>query len=123
LVSPAQPQYGRAERLDQCAYRHADLECLCRDEGGDAFAGSHVVGRTVAARDPCQRGQPGSDRDPAAWQDRHGEAEIAGLVAQTPAGRRGLPIEIAQAVLFLASDESAFSVGSELIIDGGMSIL
>lgn len=51
------------------------------------------------------------------------EADIAGLVAQIPAGRRGDPSEIAQAVVFLASDESAFTVGSELIIDGGMSTL
>jgi NAD(P)-dependent dehydrogenase (short-subunit alcohol dehydrogenase family) len=40
-----------------------------------------------------------------------------------PAGRRGDPSEIAQAVVFLASDEAAFTVGSELIIDGGMSTL
>jgi NAD(P)-dependent dehydrogenase (short-subunit alcohol dehydrogenase family) len=52
-----------------------------------------------------------------------GEAEIEGLVAQIPAGRRGLPEEIAKAVVFLASDEDAFTVGSELIIDGGMSTL
>ena len=50
-------------------------------------------------------------------------AGIAALVAQIPAGRRGDPREIAEAVLFLASDEAAFTVGSELIIDGGMSTL
>jgi len=38
-----------------------------------------------------------------------------------PAGRFGTPSEIAKAVVFLASDESAFTVGSELLIDGGMS--
>ena len=52
-----------------------------------------------------------------------GEKEIEGLVAQIPSGRRGRPSEIASAVVFLASDESAFTVGSELIIDGGMSTL
>jgi NAD(P)-dependent dehydrogenase (short-subunit alcohol dehydrogenase family) len=51
------------------------------------------------------------------------EADIEALVAQIPAGRRGDPEEIAQAVVFLASDEAAFTVGSELIIDGGMSNL
>ena len=45
------------------------------------------------------------------------------LVAQIPAGRRGDPSEIAKAVVFLASDESPFTVGSELVIDGGMSNL
>jgi NAD(P)-dependent dehydrogenase (short-subunit alcohol dehydrogenase family) len=43
---------------------------------------------------------------------------IRGLV---PAGRFGTTTEIAKAVVFLASDESAFTVGSELLIDGGMS--
>ncbi|HLY56748.1 MAG TPA: SDR family oxidoreductase [Stellaceae bacterium] len=50
-----------------------------------------------------------------------GEAEIKGLEAQVPLGRRGRPEEIAEAVVFLASDSGAFTVGSEFIIDGGMS--
>ncbi len=45
----------------------------------------------------------------------------ASIQSQVPAGRFGTPGEIAQAVVFLASDESAFTVGSELLIDGGMS--
>jgi len=43
--------------------------------------------------------------------------------AKIPAGRFGTPGEIARVVVFLASDESAYTVGSELIIDGGMSNL
>jgi NAD(P)-dependent dehydrogenase (short-subunit alcohol dehydrogenase family) len=50
-------------------------------------------------------------------------AALDGLVSQIPAGRRGTPNEIAQAVVFLASDEGAFTVGSEFVIDGGMSNL
>ena len=46
----------------------------------------------------------------------------ASIKGQVPAGRFGDPSEIASAVLFLASDESAFTVGSELIIDGGMGL-
>jgi NAD(P)-dependent dehydrogenase (short-subunit alcohol dehydrogenase family) len=34
-----------------------------------------------------------------------------------------LALEIAKAIVFLASDESSYTVGSELIIDGGMSNL
>jgi len=51
------------------------------------------------------------------------EAAIKALVAQIPAGRRGQPVEVADAVVFLASDESAFCVGGEIVIDGGMSTL
>ncbi len=37
----------------------------------------------------------------------------------TPLGRRGQPEDVAYGVLFLASDESSFMTGSELVIDGG----
>jgi NAD(P)-dependent dehydrogenase (short-subunit alcohol dehydrogenase family) len=45
----------------------------------------------------------------------------ASIQGQVPAGRFGSPGEIARAIVFLASDESAFTVGSELLIDGGLS--
>ena len=48
---------------------------------------------------------------------------LNGLVKQIPLGRRGHPDEVAQAIVFLASDGGAFTVGSEFIIDGGMSTL
>jgi NAD(P)-dependent dehydrogenase (short-subunit alcohol dehydrogenase family) len=51
------------------------------------------------------------------------KATAAAIQSQIPAGRFGTPLEIAQAVVFLASDESAFTVGSEFVIDGGMSNL
>jgi cyclopentanol dehydrogenase len=41
-------------------------------------------------------------------------------VALTPAGRIGTPIDIAYGNLYLASDESSFVTGAELVIDGGM---
>ncbi len=39
----------------------------------------------------------------------------------TPMGRFGQPIDIAMGCLFLASDESAWMTGAELVIDGGMT--
>jgi NAD(P)-dependent dehydrogenase (short-subunit alcohol dehydrogenase family) len=44
-------------------------------------------------------------------------------LARIPLKRIGLPEEIASAVLYLASAESAFIVGTELVIDGGLSQL
>lgn len=49
------------------------------------------------------------------------KAVASSIQGQVPAGRFGNPSEIAKAVVFLASDESAFTIGSELLIDGGMS--
>ncbi len=46
----------------------------------------------------------------------------AAILGQVPAGRFGEPSEIAKAVVFLASDEASFTVGAELIIDGGMGL-
>jgi NAD(P)-dependent dehydrogenase (short-subunit alcohol dehydrogenase family) len=43
------------------------------------------------------------------------------VVAMIPVGRVGRPEEVAAAVLFLASSESSFVAGVELVVDGGMS--
>jgi 3alpha(or 20beta)-hydroxysteroid dehydrogenase len=43
------------------------------------------------------------------------------LRAQVPLGRLGLPIDIAWAVRFLLSDESAFITGVDLPVDGGLT--
>jgi NAD(P)-dependent dehydrogenase (short-subunit alcohol dehydrogenase family) len=52
-----------------------------------------------------------------------GEKELKSLESQIPARRLGTPSEVAEAVVYFASEESAFTVGSELIVDGGMSNL
>lgn len=57
-------------------------------------------------------------------RERFGPEEaLRKLGRQVPLGRVGLPVEVAYGILYLASDESAFTTGSELIIDGGISAM
>lgn len=46
---------------------------------------------------------------------------LANVSAMHPLGHLGEPQNVADAVVFLASDRAAFSTGSELVVDGGLS--
>ena len=50
------------------------------------------------------------------------EETAQGILGLVKAGRFGDASEIAKAVVYLASDETRFAVGSELIVDGGLSL-
>jgi NAD(P)-dependent dehydrogenase (short-subunit alcohol dehydrogenase family) len=56
--------------------------------------------------------------------ERLGEAKAyAKLARQVPMGRIGEPDDVAFGVLYLASEESDFMTGAELVIDGGISAM
>ena len=49
-------------------------------------------------------------------------AALAGVAAGTPLGRLATADDVAAMALFLASDDSSYSTGSEFVCDGGMSM-
>ncbi|MCA8928416.1 MAG: SDR family oxidoreductase [Alphaproteobacteria bacterium] len=51
------------------------------------------------------------------------EQALGKLGRQVPMGRIGQPREVAYGILYLASDESSFTTGSELLIDGGIAAM
>ncbi|WP_336962524.1 SDR family oxidoreductase [Sphingobium aquiterrae] len=92
-----------------------------------------VVGLTMSvARDfigegiRCNAISPGTVETPSLGerlrQQGDEAAARAAFVARQPMGRIGTPQEIAEIAVLLASDEAGFMTGSNLIIDGGMSL-
>ncbi len=61
---------------------------------------------------PLIDAQVSSPKEAAAVRAKH--------AASIPLGRMARPEKIAAAILFLASDDSSFVAGSELLVDGGM---
>ena len=64
---------------------------------------------------------PGVTNTPMIRELMADETAGAGFLAGTPMGRLGRPEEIANAILFLASDEASFITGAELVVDGGFT--
>lgn len=96
--------------------------------GGTAYHAAKGAVRLltkVAAAEYARRGirvnsiHPGLIETP--MTDTMAPARLQALLERTPMGRKGTPLEIAYGALFLASDESSFMTGAELVIDGGMT--
>ncbi|NJL94610.1 MAG: SDR family oxidoreductase [Anaerolineae bacterium] len=107
------------------------------DEGGGAIillgssAGLHTARRQAAAYTTSKAGLLGLVRSAAPelapFNVRINAIIAANLegetspeqAAQVPLGRLGKPEEVAQAMLFLASEAAAFITGQALVLDGG----
>jgi glucose 1-dehydrogenase len=54
-----------------------------------------------------------------AWETEEARAKLLMLI---PYGRVGEPLDVARAVLWLASDDSDYVTGTTLFVDGGMTL-
>ena len=67
----------------------------------------------------CNSVHPGPIITPMTEAGRANPERQQVMMSRIPLGRYGLAEDVAYGVLFLASDESSFMTGSELVIDGG----
>ncbi|KAA1397631.1 SDR family NAD(P)-dependent oxidoreductase [Aeromicrobium ginsengisoli] len=78
-------------------------------------AALEVAGQGIRVNTIC----PGSIATPITDRPDFDGTDWSAYVASIPLARRGTADEVASAALFLASDDSAYVTGTELVIDGG----
>ncbi len=103
---------------ERCAY-HASKAAVLGLTTSVAF---DYAGRGIRCNAIC----PGAIDTPSFDErmDAHAEPEAArtAFVARHPIGRIGSPSEVAALCVYLGSDESAFTTGQALVIDGAWSL-
>lgn len=88
-------------------------ECYSAAKGGIA-ALTHALAVSLAGRVRVNSISPG-------WIETCGTTYSGADVAQHPAGRVGVPEDIAHMVLYLCSEKAGFITGENICIDGGMT--
>jgi NAD(P)-dependent dehydrogenase (short-subunit alcohol dehydrogenase family) len=102
-------------------------------EGTTGYAatkgGIRIMSKAIAIEGAKHRVRCNSIHPGAIWTDiqfaaRAKEPELYGKIeASIPLGRIGDPADIGHAAVFLASDESGYMTGSELVVDGGLTAI
>ncbi len=88
-------------------------ECYAAAKGGIA-ALTHALAVSLAGKVRVNSISPG-------WIETRGQQYDGADVSQHPAGRVGIPEDIAHMVLFLCSAKAGFITGENICIDGGMT--
>ncbi|MBL8556740.1 MAG: glucose 1-dehydrogenase [Phenylobacterium sp.] len=95
----------------------------CASKGGVALLTKAVALELAPAGVRVNSVHPGFIETPMvvnAFRESESENEMRDMIVSRHAmGRLGMAREIADAIVFLASDEASFMTGSELVIDGG----
>ncbi|NVN11198.1 MULTISPECIES: SDR family NAD(P)-dependent oxidoreductase [Nguyenibacter] len=114
LVSSAMHDMGLANHSTYAATKAA-LRSYVRTWAAE-FADNGIRANTLSpgvVDTPILDSQAGTTEEAAAIRE--------GYARYTPMLRLGRPEELANAALFLASDESSFMTGSDMVVDGGVS--
>jgi NAD(P)-dependent dehydrogenase (short-subunit alcohol dehydrogenase family) len=114
LVSSAMHYMGLPNHSTYAATKAA-LRSYSRTWAAE-FSGSGIRANTLSpgvVDTPMLDSQAGTPKEAAAIR--------AGYANITPMERLAQPEELANAALFLASDESSFMTGSDMVVDGGVS--
>jgi NAD(P)-dependent dehydrogenase (short-subunit alcohol dehydrogenase family) len=114
LVSSAMHYMGLPNHSTYAATKAA-LRSYCRTWAAE-FSGSGIRANTLS---PGVVDTPMLDSQ--ATTPKEAAAIRAGYTDMTPMERLARPEELANAALFLASDESSFMTGSDMVVDGGVS--
>lgn len=95
----------------------------CASKGGVAMLTKALALDLAESNVRVNAVAPGSIKTPMSrpWDRRFGSSTESMVLALSPMRRWGQPEEIANAVLFLASDEASYVTGAMLMADGGLS--
>jgi NAD(P)-dependent dehydrogenase (short-subunit alcohol dehydrogenase family) len=106
----------------------ANLSAYCTSKGAVRLFTKSVALECAAMQDGirCNSVHPGLIETPIWAQVVPGSNEPMDLDAaatlRVPLRRKGWPDDIAKVVLFLASDDSGYMTGEEVVVDGGMTV-
>jgi NAD(P)-dependent dehydrogenase (short-subunit alcohol dehydrogenase family) len=106
----------------------ANLSAYCTSKGAVRLFTKSVALECAAMQDGirCNSVHPGLIETPIWSQVVPGSNEPMDLDAaaalRVPMRRKGWPEDIAKVVLFLASDDSGYMTGEEVVVDGGMTV-